>query len=220
MAAVGARRATPPGPGPALWGLARREALEASHPAFVTRHVTTWKHAPFSTAPRVCLRLGVVQNQRFSGPHGHHLAPSWASSQKNPEKTGKNVLKNGAKWRFFGSLERHFAVPAADGARSQHDSLQDFRSVESGSIEPAAAPGKSEWSAIFHGRGHGSTCASDHRGARNTRDRSTNYAPSMRVHDGVTRPTPHSCQIATTALAPAAVLTLASATSAVIGRTG
>ncbi len=80
--------------------------------ARVTRHVTTWKHGPFSRAPRVCLRLGLVQNQRFSGPHGCQLAPSWASSQKNPEKTVKNVLKNGAKWRFFGGPERHFAVPA------------------------------------------------------------------------------------------------------------
>ncbi len=31
----------------------------------VTRHVTTWKHAPFSRAPRVCLRLGVLQNQAW-----------------------------------------------------------------------------------------------------------------------------------------------------------
>ena len=123
-----------------LWGLARRGGLDPSHPAFVTRHETTWKHAPFSRAPRVCLRLGVVQNQRFSGPHGRQLAPSWASSQKNPEKTIKNVLKNGAKWRFFGGLERHFAVPAADGARSQPASLPDLTSVASGCIEPAAAP--------------------------------------------------------------------------------
>jgi hypothetical protein len=165
VAAVGARRATPPGPGPALWGLARREALEASHPAFVTRHVTTWKHAPFSTAPRVCLRLGVVQNQRFSGPHGHHLAPSWASSQKNPEKTGKNVLKNGAKWRFFGGLKRHFAVPAADGARSQHANMQYFTSVASGCIEQAAAPEIGSRAPFFTALWVG-----DHLGARNTRD--------------------------------------------------
>ncbi len=83
---------------------------------------------------------GVVQNQRFSGPHRHQFAPSWASSQKNPEKTIKNVLKNGAKWRFFGGLERHFAVPAADGTRSQPASVTDFTSVASGCIEPAAAP--------------------------------------------------------------------------------
>ncbi len=44
--------------------------------------------------------------------------------------------------------------------------------------------------------------------------------PSMRLDDGITRPAHHSCRIAATALAPAAVLTFASATSAMIGRTG
>ncbi len=46
------------------------------------------------------------------------------------------------------------------------------------------------------------------------------YVPRMRFDDGKTRPTHHSCQIATTALGPAAVLTVASATSAMIDRTG
>ncbi len=45
------------------------------------------------------------------------------------------------------------------------------------------------------------------------------YVPSMRLDDGTTGPTHRSCQIATTALSPAAVSTLASATSAMIGRT-
>ncbi len=68
------------------------------------------------------------------------IPPSWASSQKKPEKTIKNVLKNGAKWRFFEGLKRHFAVPEADGAKSQPAILADFTSVESNCIEPAAAP--------------------------------------------------------------------------------
>ena len=159
---VGARRATPPGPGPTLWGLARRGGRDASHPAFVTRRVTTWKHAPFSRAPRVCLRLGVVQNQCFSGPHGRQLASSWAGSQKNPEKTVKNVLKNGAKWRFFGGLERHFAVPAADGARSQPAILQNLTSVASGCIEQAAAP-------EIGGRAPSFTCVGQALGERSPR---------------------------------------------------
>ena len=46
------------------------------------------------------------------------------------------------------------------------------------------------------------------------------YVLRMRFDDGIIRPTHHSCQIATTALGPAAVLALASATSAMIGRTG
>ncbi|MGO9916839.1 MAG: hypothetical protein ACLQIB_19340, partial [Isosphaeraceae bacterium] len=46
------------------------------------------------------------------------------------------------------------------------------------------------------------------------------YVPRMRFDDGKTRPTHRSCQIATTALGPAAVLTLASATFAMIDRTG
>ncbi len=87
-----------------------------------------------------CLRPGVVQNQHFWGPHGRQFAPSWAGTQKNPEKTIKNVLKNGAKWRFFGGPERHFAMPAADGLRSQISSLTDFTSMASDCIEPAAAP--------------------------------------------------------------------------------
>ncbi len=137
---VGTRRSTPQVLGPTVWRLARRGGLDPSHPAFVTRHVTSWKHAPFSRAPRTCLRLDVAQNQRFSGPHRRQLAPSWASSPKNSEKTIKNVLKNRAKWRFFGDLKRHFAVPAADSARSQPASLLDFTSVASACIEPPAAP--------------------------------------------------------------------------------
>ncbi len=45
------------------------------------------------------------------------------------------------------------------------------------------------------------------------------YVPRMRSDDGIARPTRDSCQIATTALGPIAILTLASATSAMIGRT-
>jgi hypothetical protein len=57
-----------------------------------------------SRAQRVRSRLGVVQNQRFSGPHARQFAPRWASSQKNPERMVKNVMENGAKWRFFVGL--------------------------------------------------------------------------------------------------------------------
>ncbi len=49
-------------------------------------------------------------------------------------------MQNGVDWRFFEGLERHFAVPGADGARSQPANLTDFTSVASGCIERAAAP--------------------------------------------------------------------------------
>jgi len=42
------------------------------------------------------------------------------------------VMENGAKWRFFAGLERHFAVPGADGARSQPARMLDLTSVASG----------------------------------------------------------------------------------------
>jgi len=42
------------------------------------------------------------------------------------------VMGNGAKMRFFEGLERHFAVPGADGARSHPASLPDLTSVASG----------------------------------------------------------------------------------------
>ncbi len=58
-----------------------------------------------------------------------------------------------------------------------------------------------------------------HSGHASARAKYAEYVPRMRFDDGITRPTHHSCRIATTALGPAAVLTLASATSAVIGRT-
>ena len=48
------------------------------------------------------------------------------------------MAENGA---FFEGLKRHFAVPGADGARSQPGSLPDLTSVESGCIEPPPAPG-------------------------------------------------------------------------------
>src|SRR5271169_1821584 len=86
-------------------------------------------------------RLGVVQNQRFSGLNSRHFAPRWESAQKNPENTVKNVMDNGGKWRFFEGQSAIFAVPGADGARSQPASLPDLTSVESGCIEPPSAPG-------------------------------------------------------------------------------
>ncbi len=59
-----------------------------------------------------------------------------------------------------------------------------------------------------------------HTGHASARVQNAEHVPRMRFDDGKTRPTHQSCQIATTALGPAAVLTLASATSAMIGRTG
>ncbi len=59
-----------------------------------------------------------------------------------------------------------------------------------------------------------------HTGHAFARAQYAEYVPRMRFDDGITRPTHHSYRIATTALGPAAVLTLASATSAMIGRTG
>ncbi len=58
-----------------------------------------------------------------------------------------------------------------------------------------------------------------HTGHAPARAQYAEYVPRMRFDDGITRPARHSCQIATTALGPAAVSTLASATSAMIGRT-
>ena len=60
---------------------------------------------------------------------------------KNPEKTVKKVMENGGKWRFFEGQSAIFAVPGADGPRSQPGSLPDLTSVESGCIEPGPAPG-------------------------------------------------------------------------------
>ncbi len=114
-----------------------------------TCHVTTSSHAPVSRAPRVRSRLGVVQNERFSGPHARQFAPWWANSGKNPEKMVKNEMENGARWRFLEGLKRHFAVPGADGARSQPASLPDFTSVASDWIEPAAAPGSQSGAPFF-----------------------------------------------------------------------
>ena len=51
------------------------------------------------------------------------------------------MMKNGGKWRFFEGQSAIFAVPGADGARSQPVSLPDLTSVESDCIEPAPAPG-------------------------------------------------------------------------------
>jgi hypothetical protein len=58
-------------------------------------------------------------------------------------------MENGAEWRFFEGLERHFAVAEAAGARSQPASLQDLTSVASGWIEPAAEPGKCNGAPVF-----------------------------------------------------------------------
>ena len=58
-------------------------------------------------------------------------------------------MENGAKWRFFEGLKRHFAVPEADGARSQPAILPDLTSVASGCIEPAAAPGIGGGAPVF-----------------------------------------------------------------------
>ena len=50
-------------------------------------------------------------------------------------------MENGGKWRFFEGQSAIFAVPGADGPRSQPGSLPDLTSVESGCIEPPPAPG-------------------------------------------------------------------------------
>ena len=50
------------------------------------------------------------------------------------------MLENGAKWRFFKGLKRHFAVSEADGASSQPASLPTLTSVEPGCIGPPPAP--------------------------------------------------------------------------------
>ncbi len=63
------------------------------------------------------------------------------------------MLKNGAEWRFFGGLKRHFAMPAADGARSQPASLPAFTSVAWGCSEPAAAPEMGSRAPFFKGVG-------------------------------------------------------------------
>ncbi len=59
-----------------------------------------------------------------------------------------------------------------------------------------------------------------HSGHASARAKYAEYVPRMRSNDGIARPTHYSCPIASTVLGPAAVLTLASATSAMIGRTG
>ncbi len=128
-----------PRSGAALWGLAGWDRLDPSHPSIVARHVTILNHAPFSRAPRVRSRLGVVQNQRFSGPHAHNCA----LMGKLAEKPGKNRQKRDAKWRksrLFEGPKRHFALPGADGSRSQPAILTDFTSEASVWIELAAAP--------------------------------------------------------------------------------
>jgi len=56
--------------------------------------------------------------------------------EKNPEKISKKLVENGAKWRFFGGLKRHFAALGADGARWQTAVLPDLTSVEPAAIEP------------------------------------------------------------------------------------
>jgi len=56
--------------------------------------------------------------------------------EKNPEKISKKLVENGAKWRFFESLKRHFGVLGAYGARSQTTVLPDLTSVEPAAIEP------------------------------------------------------------------------------------
>ena len=58
-------------------------------------------------------------------------------------------MENGAEWRFFEGLKRHFAVPGADGARSQPASLADLTSVASNCIEPASAPGNRSRAPFF-----------------------------------------------------------------------
>jgi len=40
-----AHRASPPGPRPPLWGLARGGGLDPSRPTIVTHHVATLNHA-------------------------------------------------------------------------------------------------------------------------------------------------------------------------------
>jgi hypothetical protein len=46
------------------------------------------------------IAIGVIQNQRFRESHSRQFAPSRPSSQRNPLKTGKTGIENGARWRF------------------------------------------------------------------------------------------------------------------------
>ncbi len=87
---------------------------------------------------------------------GTASAPIRALSGKLAEKPGEYHQKRAEKWRqmaLFRGLKRHFAVPAADGGRSKPASMQDFTSVESGCIEPAAAPEIGGRASFFTGAG-------------------------------------------------------------------
>jgi hypothetical protein len=78
-------------------------------------------------------------------------------------KTARTLPENGAKWRFFGGLERHFAAPAADVARSRPASLPDLTSRGVWLRRPAPARGIGGRAPFFHGRGHGLTWVNDPR---------------------------------------------------------
>ncbi len=73
--------------------------------------------------------------------------------EKKTEKTVKNVMENGGKWRFFEGQSAIFAVPGADGPRSQRGSLPELTSVESGSVEPPPAPGIGSGAPFFTAMG-------------------------------------------------------------------
>jgi hypothetical protein len=97
----------------------------------------------------------------FSGLNSRQFARFWARPPKNPVKTARKVLENGAKWRFFEGLERHFAAPEADVARSRPASLPDLtsRGVWLRAQPPARRIGGR--APFFHGRGHGLTWVND-----------------------------------------------------------
>jgi hypothetical protein len=103
----------------------------------------------------------MAQNQRLSGLNSRQFARLWATSPKNPVKTARKVLENGAKWRFFGGLERHFAAPEADVAKSRPASLPDLTSCDVWLRPPAPARGIGGRAPFFHGRGHGLTWVND-----------------------------------------------------------
>jgi hypothetical protein len=67
-------------------------------------------------------------NRALFGAEFAPICAILARPPKNPEKTARKVLENGAEWRFFDGIERHFAARGADVARSLPASLPELTS--------------------------------------------------------------------------------------------
>ena len=177
------------GPGDTVVG-SLRPTRRATSPGSCVFSVLTSRY------PFVCSKKTRPQwtgNPRVSDPN----SPSLDLLSTRALHGGRSPIPRRSRfvqWRFFEGLERHFAAPVADVARSRPASLQDLTSCGVWLRRPVEARGVGGRAPFSHGRGQGLTWVGHHTrhilgilGTLSGCRVCPKYSVETRLHDGITR---------------------------------